>query len=225
MHAASRFRTVTRPTYIDSFFSGRFSVMKLHDLELSGNCYKVRLLCALLDVPITLVPVDFLGGEHKGERFTKLNPFQELPVLEDEGLVLRDSQAILVYIARKYGTERWLPTSAAELAHVMEWLSTAANDVARGPNDARLHDLFGYSLDIDVARKKAHRVLGVLEIHLTSREWLAVAWPTIADIACFPYVALAPQGGVPLTDYPAVHRWLKRIKALPNFIPMPGIAL
>lgn len=196
---------------------------KLYDLELSGNCYKVRLLCSLVGVPLNIVPVDLLAGEHQKEPLLTLNPFGEIPIFEDGDTVLRDSQAILVYIARKWGGESWLPTGAAEEAHVVEWLMTAANDIARGPGDARLHDKFGYDLDVEKARDKARHTLTLMENHLSKRSWLALERPTIADIACMPYVALAPEGGVPLDDYPAVRKWIGRIKALPGFIGMPAI--
>jgi glutathione S-transferase len=196
--------------------------MKLYDLELSGNCYKVRLLAAILGVPLDIQPVDFMAGEHKSPAFLARNPFGEIPVLDDDGVVLRDSQAIVVYLARKFGGEAWLPSDAKELAQVMQWVSTAANDVARGPNDARLHDLFGYKLDIERARAQATRVLGVLEAHLANRLWLELGRPTVADIAVYPYVALAEQGGIGLAPYPAVRAWMARMQKLPGYVPMPG---
>lgn len=196
---------------------------KLYDLELSGNCYKVRLLASLLGVPLQIVPVDFLAGEHKKPPLVSLNPFGEIPIFQDGDVVLRDSQAILVYIARKWGGESWLPIDPAGLARVCQWLMTAANEIARGPNDARLHDKFGYDLDVDLARKKAHRVLALLEAHLSNQQWLAMGRPTVADIACMPYVALGHEGGVPLDDFPAIRAWVDRIKALPGFIGMPAI--
>lgn len=197
--------------------------LRLHDLELSGNCYKVRLFCALLGVPLQIVPVDFLGGAHKRSPLIEQNPFGEIPVLVDGDLALRDSQAILVYLARKYGGETWLPTDAAGMAGVMSWLMVAENEIARGPNDARLHDKFGVPLDIDQARAKAVRVLGLLEARLSERKWLAAEHATIADIACMPYVALAHEGGLSLEPYPAVRAWIDRIKALPGFISMPAL--
>ncbi len=196
---------------------------RLYDLELSGNCYKVRLLCALLGVPVEIVPVDFLGGEHKRSPLTSKNPFGQIPIFEDGDVTLRDSQAILIYIARKWGGEAWLPTDAASLARVAEWLFVAENEIARGPNDARLHDKFGYKLDIHLAREKASRILSIMEAWLTGAHWLALGRPTIADIACMPYVAIGHEGGVPLTPYPAVRAWVERVKALPGFIPMPGL--
>lgn len=197
--------------------------MKLYDLDVSGNCYKVRLLCALLDVPVELISVDFLAGAHKRSPLIDLNVFGQLPVLDDGEIILRDSQAILVYIARKVGSEAWLPTDAPSLALVTQWLMVAENEIARGSNDARLHDKFGYKLDVVKARENAQRILTIMDEHLESREWLAIDRPTIADIACMPYVALGWEGGVPLDPYPAVAAWVERLKKLPRFIPMPGI--
>jgi glutathione S-transferase len=196
---------------------------KLHDLEPSGNCYKVRLFCSLLGLSLEILPVDFLGGAHKKSPLIDKNPFGEIPIFEDGDVVLRDSQAILVYLARKYGGENWLPTEAASMAEVVSWLMVAENEIARGPNDARLHDKFGYTLDIELARKKSARILGLVEEHLKTREWLALRRPTIADIACMPYVALGHEGGVSLKPYPAISAWIGRIKALPGFITMPSL--
>ena len=197
--------------------------MKLYDLDLSGNCYKVRLFAALARLPLDLVPVDFLGGEHRRPPFLELNPWGELPVLVDGELVVRDSQAILTYLAARHAPEGWLPRDPAGLAEVVHWLSRAANEICHGPNAARLVDKFGYRLDKAEALRRSARVLGLLDAHLARRSWLAVDRPTIADCAVFPYVALAPEGGVSLEPYPHVRRWNERVKALPGFTPMPGI--
>lgn len=194
--------------------------MELYDLELSGNCYKVRLFLALIQQPYTLRPVDFLEGEHKNDESIKRNVFGEIPVLVDGDLILRDSQAILVYLARKFNRTDWYPTTPADEAKVVQWLMVAESEIARGPNDARLHDKFGYQLDIDLARSKSTRILTILNEHLADREWLALDQPTIADLACFPYVALSHEGGISLEPYPAIQNWIERIKALPNFISM-----
>lgn len=197
--------------------------LKLHDLELSGNCYKVRLFCSLLGLKPKIEPVDFLSGAHKKSPLIDKNPFGEIPVVEDGEVTLRDSQAILVYLARKYGGESWLPLDPAGMAEVMSWLMVAENEIARGPNDARLHDKFGYKLDVKLAREKADRILGLLEARLKENEWLALDRPTIADIACMPYVALGHEGGVTLDAYPAIRAWIGRIKALPGFVSMPAL--
>jgi glutathione S-transferase len=199
------------------------TALRLHDLELSGNCYKVRLFCSLLGLPLEIEPVDFMAGAHKQSPLIDKNPFGEIPVFEDGDVTLRDSQAILVYLARKYAGESWLPTEAAGMAEVVSWLMVAENEIARGPNDARLHDKFGYALDLKLARERATKILGLLERHLKNREWLALGRPTIADIACMPYIGLAHEGGLSLAPYPAVSAWIARIKALPGFITMPAL--
>lgn len=197
--------------------------MKLYDLELSGNCYKVRLFAALAGIPLEIAAVDFLAGAHKRSPLIELNPWGEIPILVDGEVVLRDSQAILVYLAARYVNESWLPRDAAGMAEVMQWLSTAANEVQNGPASARLVDKFGYGLDKTDTLKRSARILPLLEAHLAGHRWLALARPTIADCAVFPYVALAPEGGVSLADYPNVRRWLDEVKALPNFLSMPGV--
>jgi len=197
--------------------------MKLYDLTLSGNCYKVRLFAALAGIEIDIVPVDFLGGEHKREPLIGLNPWGELPVLVDGEVVLRDSQAILVYLANRCAPTGWCPAEPEALAQVMQWLSTAANEVQNGPASARLIDKFGYAIDKADTLRRSARILPLLEAHLSKRDWLALARPTIADCAVMPYVALAPEGGVSLEPYPHIRRWIERIKGLPGFVPMPGL--
>ncbi len=196
--------------------------MKLYDLELSGNCYKVRLLAALAQIPLDIVPVDFLGGAHKRPPLTDLNPWGELPILVDGDRVLRDSQAILVYLAGRYGGASWWPTEPALQAEIVQWLSTAANEIQHGPGAARLVDKFGYTIDKPDAVRRAGRILGLLDAHLATHDWLAVSRPTIADCAVYPYVALASEGGIDLSPYAHIGRWVARIKSLPGYLPMPG---
>jgi glutathione S-transferase len=197
--------------------------MKLYDLELSGNCYKVRLFAALAQIPLDIVAVDFLGGAHKKPPLIELNPWGEIPILVDGKVVLRDSQAILVYLATRYAGETWFPRDAVSMAEVVQWLSTAANEVQNGPAAARLVDKFGYAIDKADTLKRSACILPLLEAHLAGHQWLALERPTIADCAVFPYVALAPEGGVSLGDYPNIRQWLGRVKALPHFLGMPGV--
>lgn len=197
--------------------------MKLYDLELSGNCYKVRLFAALAGIPLEIIPVDFLNGEHKRPPLSDLNPWGEIPILVDGPVVLRDSHAILTYLAGATADERWLPRDPAGLAAVVQWLSTAANEVQNGPASARLVDKFGYAIDKADTLRRAARILPLIDAHLAKNPWLAADHPTIADCAVFPYVALAPEGGVALEPYPHIRAWIGRIKALPGFRPMPGV--
>jgi len=204
-------------------------MLKLYNDELSGNCYKLRLFMALLQVPFERVPLNFYPNrEHKDEALLRLNPFGQLPVIDDDGYVLRDAQAILVYLAARYDVQQcWLPPDPALRGRVAPWM-TVAEDITRSASAARLHDAFGYDVDIDACRAAAHRLFAHIDDHLADGEvqgqhWLAGPEATIADIACFPYVALAPEGGILLHRYSALRRWIQRIKALPGFVSMPGI--
>lgn len=198
-------------------------MLQLHDRELSGNCYKIRLFLALLDVPYERIAVDFAGGAHQSPEYLRINPLGQVPALVDGDVCLRDSQAILVYLARRYGGNDWLPDDAEGLARVVQWLSNAANEIAHGPAAARgFHLMKRTFIDIETATTRSHAFLRVLDGHLRDRSWLEFERPTIADIACFPYIALAHEGHIALRDYPRVQAWLARIKQLPRFIGMPG---
>ena len=198
--------------------------MKLYDLDISGNCYRVRLFLALLGIKHELVPVNLMKGEHRQAQFLRLNPRGQLPVLEDEGTVIWDSMAILVYLARKYGGERWLPVEAVAMAEVAQWLGVMQNETLYGLSRARLICKFKFPGHLEEAQALGRKGLDVLEQRLASRDWLAVDHVTIAAVGCFPYVALAPEGQIELAAYPGVQRWIDRIKTLPGFIGMPGIA-
>ncbi len=198
-------------------------MLKLYDVTLSGNCHKARLMLSLLGLDHELVPIDLKGGEHKSEPFLKLNPLGQVPVLTDGDVVVRDSQAILVYLARRYGGEDWLPLEAEPMSKVMQWLFTATNDIQYGLAAARLHFLFNAQIDLELATQKAHRILQILNEHLSERNWLELDRPTIADVACFPYVGLAPDGKISLEGYSHVLSWIDRIKQLPGYIGMPGV--
>ena len=112
-------------------------MIELYEFAASGNCHKVRLLLSLLKLPYQSVLVNGAEKQHKSADFLAMNGFGQVPVLRDGDTVIRDSQAILVYLARQCGGEQWLPNDAANLAEVCSWLSTAANEVSRGPNALR----------------------------------------------------------------------------------------
>ncbi|NES86196.1 MAG: glutathione S-transferase [Moorea sp. SIO2B7] len=194
-------------------------MIKLYDYQLSGNCYKVRLMLSLLGLEYETVWVDLDNGEHKSPEFLKLNSFGQVPVLTDGDLIFQDAQAILVYLARRYGSEDWLPLEAEAMSRVMRWLSTTAGEIRQGPEFARLYYKFNVkTVNIEVATQKSATILTLLDNHLSDRAWLELDHPTIADIACFPYVSLSPDAKISLDAYPNVVSWMERIKQLPGYI-------
>ncbi|MBW4466116.1 MAG: glutathione S-transferase [Pegethrix bostrychoides GSE-TBD4-15B] len=199
-------------------------MIKLYGHEMSGNSYKARLLLELLKIEYEWVKVDLMTGEHKSPEYLALNPFGQVPLLIDGETKLADAQAILVYLARQYGGDQWLPLEALPLAQVVRWLSTTAGEVRQGPENARLHYLFGATaINIERAHQKAEYILTQLDQHLSTHTWLEFERPTIADIAVFPYIALARDGKIELDAYHNVLAWIDRVKQLPDYLPMAGI--
>ncbi|CAN7602106.1 glutathione S-transferase [Pararhizobium sp. LjRoot255] len=193
--------------------------MKLYHHPLSGHSHRARLFVSLLGLPHELVEVDLKSGAHKKPDFLKLNPFGQVPVLEDDEVVIADSNAILVYLAKKAAQTDWLPEDAQGAAAVQRWLSVAAGEVAYGPAAARLITVFGAKYNPEEVIGRAHALLGKLESQLTDHNWLVGNGPTIADVAIYSYVARAPEGNVDLSTYPAVDTFLRRVEALPGFVP------
>ena len=201
------------------------SPIKLYSFPLSGHAHRARLMLSLLDLPSDVIDVDLKQGAHKQPDFLALNPFGQVPVLDDSGTVVSDSNAILVYLARRYGGESWLPSDAAGAAAVQRWLSVAAGQIAFGPAAARLVTVFGAKKNVDEVIALAHSVLKVMEAVLQRRPYLAGNAVSIADVAAYTYIAHAPEGNVSLQDYPGVRAWLARIEALPGFVPMQKTAV
>ncbi|PGH58259.1 glutathione S-transferase [Azospirillum palustre] len=193
--------------------------MKLYHHPLSGHSHRARLLVSLLGLPHELVEVDLKAGAHKSPDFLKLNPFGQVPVLDDAGVIVADSNAILVYLAKKAGRSDWLPEDPSGAAAVQRWLSVAAGEVAYGPAAARLITVFGAKFNADEVIGRAHTLLTRLESHLSAQDWLVGDHPTIADVAIYSYVAQAPEGNVDLSGYPSVTAFLGRIEQLPGFVP------
>ncbi len=198
-------------------------MLELFEFSLSGNCHKVRMLLSLLGLAYKSQLLNGAEREQKSADYLAMNPFGLVPVLKDGDKVIRDSQAILVYLARAYGAKHWFPNDAFKAAEISAWLSTAANEVARGPNALRLHYKFGRAINLEEAVAITESLLKLLNEHLAQRDWLATDAITIADIAVYPYIALVNEGKVELTPYAHIENWLARIEKLDGFVSMPGI--
>lgn len=194
----------------------------LHGTELSGHSHRVELLLRMLDLPYRFAPAPV--EVRRSDAFLKLNPLGQIPVLEDGGLVLADSNAIMVYLVKRYAPgSSWLPEGPVAASHVQRWLSIAAGEVRFGAAVARALAQGWMPGDPATAAGVAARLLSFMDTHLADRSYLAADHPTIADLACYSYVAHAPEGGVRLDPYRAVLAWLRRVEALPGFKAMPSL--
>lgn len=199
--------------------------IKLYRFPLSGHSHRAELFLSLLGLPVEPIDVDLAGGEQKTPAYLAMNAFGQVPVIQDGDVTIADSTAILVYLARRYGDEHWLPTDPAGAAQVQRWLSVASGQVAYGPCAARLITVFGMDFNAKEVIARAHALFAVMEKELAERPFLAGDHVTIADVANHTYIAHAPEGNVSLADYPNIRAWLARVEALPGFIPMPATAI
>lgn len=194
--------------------------MKLYHYALSGHAHRAALFLSLAGVPHELIEVDLAAGAHRQPAYLALNAFGEVPVLDDDGIIIQDSLAILVYVARRVGPSHWLPTDPVTEAQIQRWLSVAAGKIAYGVCAARLATVFGAPFDIDEVTERAHATLLVIEQTLEDQQWIAgTPEPSIADVALYSYIARAPEGKVDLAPYPRIQAWLRRVEQLPGFIP------
>lgn len=192
--------------------------MKLYFHPISGHAHRARLFLSLIGADVEVVDVDLAKGQHKSPEYLTLNRFGQVPLLDDDGVIVPDSNAIMIYAAKKFGRTDWLPEDPAAAAAVQRWLSVAAGQIAFGPAAARLVTIFNAGFNPEEVIGRAHAVLKVIEAELVGRQWIAADRPTIADVALYSYIARAPEGNVDLSDYANVRAWLSRIEALPGFV-------
>ena len=198
--------------------------MKVYINERSGNSYKPLLLLSILGIRYEAVSIDLAKREQKRPEYLKINPRGQVPALDDGGTLVWDSTAILVYLARKYGGDEWLPTDPGAMSHVTQWLAFAQNEIHYGLQFARAIRHFGRPGNLQECQAYGRNALAVLDGWLTSNRWLALGRMTIADIACYPYVALSPDADIDLGAYRSVMAWIDRVKAQPGYLPLPAIS-
>jgi glutathione S-transferase len=198
--------------------------MKLYNVAYSGNSYKVRLLLAQLGIPCEIVDIDILTGESHTPEFLKINPNGRTPVLDDNGFILAESNAILAYLAR--GT-KFLPEDRKQWALVFQWMFF--EQYSHEPYIATSRFWLQHKPDtpersavLAARRDGARAALRLMEQHLSRNDFF-VADYSIADIALFAYTHVSHEGGFPLDDFPKIRAWIERVKAQPGYVPMTGI--
>ncbi|HEY0986604.1 MAG TPA: glutathione S-transferase [Kofleriaceae bacterium] len=196
------------------------STIVIHGTVLSGHTHRVENFLSILGIPYRLAHAP--PAVRQTPQFRALNPLGQIPVLEDGDLVIADSNAILVYLAKRYAAgTNWLPEAPVAAARVQRWLSIAAGELKFGPAAARVITVWKLPGDLATAQDIAARLLRFMDGHLADSAFLAAEHPTIADLACYSYIAHAPEGRISLAEYAWVRAWVARVEALPGFKPMP----
>jgi glutathione S-transferase len=191
--------------------------MRLYDYNASGNCYKARLLLALLAKPYERVPIDIFAGDTLTPWYAGINPARETPALElDDGTIIVQSNAILWYLAED---SAFLSKTQVGRAQTLQWLMFEQEYVIPGIAAPRFWRLTGRGDEQTISIRVDHgrETLSRLDQHLGKHDYL-VDEPSIADIAVFAYSHVAADAGLDIESYPAVRKWFTRIAALPNFI-------
>ena len=198
-------------------------MLKLYDMQRSGNAYKARLMLGLLGLEYETVTVNLATKQQMEPRFLAINPLHTVPVIDDDGTIIRDSNAVLVYLAAKFDKPRtWYPANARGMAQVQQWLAYANNEILNALAAARAMGLGLRHGDLAEAQEKARGVLAFIEASLKGRDWLVDVQPTIADVACYPYCALIGQAGITLDVYPAIAAWCGRMAGLKGYVALPS---
>ncbi|QMU56444.1 MAG: glutathione S-transferase [Candidatus Mycalebacterium zealandia] len=198
--------------------------MKLYTHPLSGNAYKSELLLSHLGADFEKITIDIFKGEHQTDEFKKLNPNCKIPVLVDGDFVMWESNALLFYIGRKFAPNPYFPEDPEQFGSVAQWVVFGKTTLDTPLALARFWTKYLPSDKVDAVALEQKRAEGLaaLEVFngcLAGREFLADSY-TIADIACYPYVALAHEGEIDISKYPEVVKWVKRIESQPGFVSM-----
>lgn len=198
----------------------------LHEDPISGNCYKIRLTAALLGLPLERRAYDITRGETRTAEFlAAVNANGRIPVLQVDGRMLPESNAACWFLAEG---STLLPGDRFARADVLRWLFWEQYN--HEPNVATLRfwlTVVGENALSDLQRAQVpgkrtagDAALALMEAELVGRDWLVGTGATIADIALYAYTHVAGDAAFQLGDYPAVSRWLKRIEALPGYVPL-----
>jgi glutathione S-transferase len=196
--------------------------MRLYNVAYSGNSYKVRLLLSQLRISCEIIDIDILKGESRTADFLKINPNGRTPVLDDNGFILAESNAILAYLAR--GTQFLPEADRRRWALVFQWLFF--EQYSHEPYIATSRFWLQHKPDtperaaVLAGRRDGGRAaLKVMEEHLSNYDFFVGEY-SIADIALFAYTHVSHEGGFPLDHLPKIRAWIERVKAQPGFVPM-----
>jgi len=179
------------------------------------NGWKVSIALEEMGLPYEVRVIDFATKEQKADWYVKLNPNGRIPALDDDGFVMFESGAILIYLAEKTG--RFLPRDVHGRSRVLQWLMFQMSGV--GPMMGQANVFFRYFPEkippvIERYQREVMRLFGVLDRQLASHEYIAGEY-SIADMALWPWVSGYEWSGVSVAEFPNLERWLALVGARP----------
>jgi len=195
--------------------------MNLYGHPYSGNARRVQMLCEELGVPYTYEKVDLLGAQQYTPEFQALNPNCKVPVIDDDGFLLWESQAIMRYLANKHNASSWYPTELRERARIDQWLDWNQTRLTREVGKIAFNTLFaGDKADtsaIEEGKKNLEKILPVLDAALVDQPYACGYKITLADLALVSNVAYLEMCDYDLIRYPGIKKWYETMKGRPSF--------
>lgn len=200
------------------------SKVKLYDHIESQNGYKVRLALSNLKVDYEWVQIDLVGGEQKKDWFLKLNPNGKVPTLIDGDFSIWESNAILLYLGRRYAPNNLIPQDIKKLGMMLQWIMYEATTISKNVSGARFLTRFMPKDKVNPDellkyRKDAKRALKIVDDHLSRNNFLAIDY-SMADISCYGQIYVAPEGEIGLSDFLNVQKWMKRVESQVGYVEM-----
>ncbi len=198
-------------------------MMKLFGDVRSGNCYKVQLTCALLDISYEYIAIDILAGDTKTPEFLARSSVGQIPIVAlDDGTILRESNAILYYLAQ--GSSLF-PEDIVHQTQVLSWQYFEQYSHEPYIAVARFIQLYlglpeDKRAEFEAKQIGGNNALMIMNEHLAHHNYFVGGALSIADISLFAYTHKAAEGGFNLAEYPYIKQWIKRIESEARFIPM-----
>jgi glutathione S-transferase len=195
-------------------------MIKLYDHPLSGNSYKVKLLLVQAGLSFETILIDVFKGENHKTAFTRINPAAKIPVVDDGGYIIWESNAILIYLAEKYANN-YIPLDINLRGTLFKWL--LFNKTSLDPYLAKSRAILKFVpkgkqdfKELELLRTDAKKGLKIFNQHLKKRSFIVDNY-SIADIAFYPYIKLCHEGEIDLKPFKNILSWMRNVENTDNF--------
>tara|TARA_B100000900_G_scaffold198296_1_gene168049 strand:+ start:10342 stop:10941 length:600 start_codon:yes stop_codon:yes gene_type:complete len=196
-------------------------MIKLYDNPLSGNCFKVKLLLVQSKIPFESIIIDVFKGESRRDPFLQINNAGKIPAIDDNGFILNESNAILLYLAEKYN-KNLLSENLDERGKIYSWI--LYNKTSVDPNLAKARAIKKFfpsdkqnSKELEFLQKEGIKSLELIDKHLSGNDFFVNNY-SVVDIAMYPYIKLSYEGGIDIDIFKNIALWMNRVENTREFI-------